>query len=200
MTTSISNRIVLLAAAVFVLTAISAAADAPATPRCLTADFVMTRTLVVLEDEITSRGKLALGGPGVLRWEMTSPSRSVIVVNNGTAWLHYPDMNVTKGFDISSDPVMKVLSEHLLALTAGDFGKMGQLYEISEGEGGARTLIPKQDAVKKVFAQLRVKMGDRGIIDWVEMVSRGGDITRIEFKNVVIDPKLDPSLFEKPAG
>lgn len=175
------------------------AAD-PVAPKRLVADFTMTRTLAVLDDAITSTGELALGGPGLLRWEMKSPSRSVIIVNGGQAWLHYPDLKVTKGFDIGSNPVMKVMSEHLLALTAGDFDKLGELYEIGEAGGGAKKLVPRQAAVRKVFAELRVKIGDRGIISWVEMISKTGDVTRIEFGKVVLDPDLVPSLFEKPAG
>lgn len=166
----------------------------------LSADFVMTRTLVVLSDTISSSGKLTLGGPGLLRWEMTSPSRSVLVVNNGTAWIHYPDMGVTKGFDLSKDPVMKVLSEHLLALTGGQFDKMQKFYEVSDLENGVKRLVPKEKVVKSVFLEIRVKMGARGVASWVEMVSGSGDLTRIVFENVELNPSIAPDLFEKPAS
>jgi len=167
-------------------------------PRRIAADFEMRRTLAALSDAISSSGKLYLGGPGLLRFEMTSPSRSVLVVNQGKAWIHYPDLHVTKGFDLATDPVMKVMSEHLLVLTAGAFDRVSDLYEVSETSSGAKRLVPKQEAVKAVFAEIRVELGDAGVISWVELVSRGGDLTRIEFKNVKVDPTLDPALFERP--
>ena len=172
----------------------------PDPPGRLSADFVMTRTLVVLSDTISSSGKLTLGGPGLLRWEMTSPSRSVLVVNKGTAWIHYPDMGVTKGFDLSKDPVMKVLSEHLLALTGGQFDEMKKFYDVSDLADGAKRLVPGETAVKNVFSEIRVKMGAKGVVSWVEMVSGSGDLTRIVFENVKINPSMAPDLFEKPAN
>ncbi len=172
----------------------------PNPPSRLSADFVMTRTLVVLSDTITSSGKLTLGGPGLLRWEMTSPSRSVLVVNKGTAWIHYPDMGVTKGFDLSKDPVMKVLSEHLLVLTAGQFDRMEKFYDVSDLPNGVKRLVPFEPAVKNVFSEIRVKMGAAGVVSWVEMVSGSGDLTRIAFENVKLNPTPAPNLFEKPAN
>ncbi len=172
----------------------------PDPPSRLSADFVMTRTLVVLSDTISSSGNLTLGGPGLLRWEMTSPARSVLVINKGTAWIHYPDMGVTKGFDLSKDPVMKVLSEHLLALTGGQFDEMKKFYDVSDLADGVKRLVPRETAVRSVFFEIRVKMGARGVASWVEMVSGSGDLTRIVFKNVNLDPSTAPDLFEKPAN
>ena len=95
--------------------------DDHATPRQLTANFEMTRTIKALSDSIRSAGRLYLGGVGLLRFEMTAPSRSVLVVNGDQGWIHYPDMNVTREFELSADPVMRVLAQHMLALTSGDF-------------------------------------------------------------------------------
>jgi outer membrane lipoprotein-sorting protein len=176
----------------------SGAAKAPSR---ISAGFVMTRTLKVLRDSIRSEGRLTLGGPGLLRWEMTKPTRSVLVVNNGSAWIHYPDLGITKGFDLSADPVMKVMSEHLLVITGGRLDSMSKLYEVSQGaEQGVMRLVPRQVEVRAVFASLRVSMAGSGVIRWVEMESSGGDLTRIEFNGVAIDPPQDPSLFEKPAS
>ncbi len=193
-------RLLIVAVALAVIVPGIVSGGEPDPPSRLSADFVMTRTLVVLSDTISSSGKLTLGGPGLLRWEMTSPARSVLVVNKGTAWIHYPDMGVTRGFDLSKDPVMKVLSEHLLALTGGQFDKMKKFYDVSDLADGVKRLVPRETAVKNVFSEIRVKMGARGVVSWVEMVSGSGDLTRIAFKNVKINPSPEPDLFEKPAN
>ncbi|MBW2278826.1 MAG: outer membrane lipoprotein carrier protein LolA, partial [Deltaproteobacteria bacterium] len=111
---------------------LAAAIQAGGSPERIEADFEMERTLEALSDKISSSGKLYLGGPGLLRFEMTEPSRSVLVVNKGRAWVHYPDLDVTKGFDLATDPVMKVMSEHLLVLTAGAFDEIAELYDVSD--------------------------------------------------------------------
>ncbi|MCP4599650.1 MAG: outer membrane lipoprotein carrier protein LolA [Proteobacteria bacterium] len=167
-------------------------------PSKLIAEFTMTRTLSILSDTITSSGKLTLGGPGLLRWETTSPGRSVLVVNKKKAWIQYPDLGVTKKFDIQDDPVMKLLSEHLLALTSGDFSKIELIYEVENQEDNKKRLIPKEPEIKKIFKEMRVELSSTGIASRVEMVSLEGDTTAIAFKNVRLNPQFSLKLFEEP--
>jgi outer membrane lipoprotein carrier protein len=177
----------------------TAAAQPPAAPDRLTADFTMERKLVVLSDTISSSGRLVLGGPGRMRFEMTAPSRSILVIDGGKGWIRYPDLNVTKSFDLGADPVMRVLSEHLLVLTSGDFRKAGAYYDVSDGaKPGEKRLVPKQAEIRALFSEIRVAIGTNGVVSWVELVSAGGDTTRLAFKNVKINPPIDASLFEKP--
>lgn len=188
-----------LALACAALRASPSPADPARAPERLAADFTMTRTLSVLSDAVTSKGRLVLGGPGRLRFEVTEPSRSILVIDSGRGWLRYPDAGVTRGFELGADPVMRVLSEHLLVLTGGDLGRAAALYTVSEGDApGVRRLVPKQPEIAKLFAEMRVAIGDGGIVSWVELVAANGDVTRIAFSNVRVNPALDASLFEKP--
>jgi outer membrane lipoprotein-sorting protein len=190
----------LVAAMLFVLQPRVSAAGEPARPEKLIADFTMKRTLKVLTDTITSSGRLTLGGPGLLRWETMSPGRSVLVINRTTAWIHYPEMDFTRDFNISDDPVMKLLCEHLSALTVQDFDKIREIYEVQDVGEGIKKLVPKGEGLKAVFRQLRVKIDEKGIASRVEITSTSGDVTLIEFENVQINPLLSPELFEKPPG
>jgi outer membrane lipoprotein-sorting protein len=189
----------LLAASLAMLAWASAAQDA-VRPNKLSADFVMKRTLKVLNDEITSKGRLTLGGPGLLRWETLSPGKSVLVINNDKAWIHYPDMGFTRDFSLGDDPVMKLLGEHLSALTLQDFDSIGELNDVTEEQQGIKKLVPKDGGVKSVFEHLRVKIDEKGVASWVEITSASGDVTVIEFENVQLNPKLSTDLFEKPGA
>jgi outer membrane lipoprotein carrier protein len=164
----------------------------------LKADFRMTRTLRVLKDSVQSSGRLVLGGAGLLRWETLSPARSVLIVNGKKGWLHYPDLKVTKGFDVSSDPVMKVLSEHLLALTTGNFEAVSSMYDVQAVDATIKELVPKSGEIEKLFEKMRVKASTIGVISEVVLVSKSGDTTTIVFSNVETNPKLSEGLFEKP--
>jgi outer membrane lipoprotein carrier protein len=186
-----------LCAALAALAANARAGD-PAPPNRLTADFVMERTLKVLSDKVTSSGRMAMGGPGLLRWEMTAPSRSLLLISKGRATIHYPDLGVTKTFDLSVDPVMRVMSEHLLALTAGAWDKLAALYEVTVLNGNVRRLVPREAAVRQVFSEIRVSVGPGGVVSWVELVSPSGDVTRISFSNVRLNPELPPESFVRP--
>lgn len=176
----------------------------PTPPTRLKAEFEMERRLAVLKDSLRSSGVLVLGGAGRLRWETKAPSRSVLIVDGDKAWIHYPDLAVTKSFDIGADPVMKVMSEHLLALSGGDFAKVAELYTVSEAGTGAKKLVPRQESVRQVFRELSVVLTEQGVASRVEIVSKTGDVTVITFRNVKLDdascatPAQCAAFFQKP--
>jgi outer membrane lipoprotein-sorting protein len=198
MTTALRSLLFVAALALAASLAGPASAD-PSRGAGLTADFTMTRTLKVLADSISSSGRIALGGPGRLRFEVTAPSRSILVIDSGKGWIRYPDLNITKSFDLGSDPVMRVLSEHLLVLTQGDFEKAGAYYTVTDAaQKGVKRLVPKQPEVAKLFSEMRVALGADRTVSWVELVSANGDVTRIAFSNVRTSASVDPALFAMP--
>ncbi|MCU0663065.1 MAG: outer membrane lipoprotein carrier protein LolA [Myxococcota bacterium] len=164
----------------------------------LSAHFVMERKMAALSSSVRSEGKVLLGGPGMVRFETLSPSKSILVVNKGKAWLSYPDLKVTRSFELASDPVMQVLTEHILALSAFDFGKLGALYEITDLGGGKKRLLPKQEAVRRVFGELKVALDSRGLATSVEMLSVSGDSTTIRFEKIDTQSNIAPAAFEAP--
>ncbi len=186
---------IMVALTIFVAGVATAGDKAPAR---LSADFTMKRTLAVLEDTLESTGRIAIGGKGLLRWETLAPNKSTLIINGQRAWIHYPEFDMVKDFDLGNDPVMKVMSSHLLSLTSGDFDNIADLYVVEDLEGGKKRLLPKEDAVKKVFQEMRVLMTEKGVAKQVEIVSQGGDVTAIEFRNVLINPDLPAELFTKP--
>lgn len=195
-----SCSVCLFAAAYLAISSTAALAEEPVRPTRLTADFTMKRTLKVLTDTLSSSGKLTLGGPGLLRWETFKPAKSLLVINRDKAWIHYPDMGFTKDFSLSDDPVMSVLCDHLLALTVQDFGAVGRLYDVVDEGGGVKKLSPKDGRIRDVFKHLKVKIDEKGVVSWVEITSVSGDVTRIEFENVRLNPDLEPASFEKPVS
>lgn len=161
--------------------------------------FTMTRSLSLLKDKISSSGKLYLGGAGLLRFETLSPTRSILVVNKGEAWMHYPDLGVTKNFDLSRDPAMAVLSIHLLAITSGDVQAVADAYTVSERTKKSMELIPKEKSIGEIFRSIRVTFDSPDVVSRVDLQSTNGDLTTIEFKNVYIQKSLPAKLFSNPA-
>ena len=164
----------------------------------LKADFVMTRKISVLKAPLTSTGKVMLAGAGRLRFETLSPSRSVIVINENKGWLHYPELGVTKQFDLSTDPVMRLMSEQLAALTSGNFAALEKTYTITDSAAGKKSLVPTAPGIKKLFKVLTVNMTSSGAVSMVEMVSANGDITTIRFENTVFNATLPSASFDTP--
>ena len=196
---SMKIRFLILSAALFLGAAAIAAETAPKTPpAALRADFVMTRSVSALKTDLKSGGRLILGGPGKLRWETLSPAKSLLIINGKQGWIHYPDLQMTKAFDLSMDPVMKVMSEHLSVLTSGRFEDAEAMYDVSPAKDGRRILIPKSTEIKKLFKEMQVLSNTDGTVREVVLISANGDKTTIDFKNIEPNPKLTPDLFAPP--
>jgi outer membrane lipoprotein-sorting protein len=176
----------------------SSSPSSPSPLNALSADFVMTRTISAMKSELESKGRLMLGGKGLLRWETLSPSKSTLVIRRDIAWISYPDLNVTKQFDIAADPVMRIMSEHLLLLTSGRFDDLGTLYDVFVEKDGRRRLLPKSAEIKKIFREMRVTADAVGAVKEVVLVSANGDTTKISFYNIVLNPSFSEDLFLAP--
>lgn len=157
----------------------------------------MVRTMTALRDSVTSTGTLMLGGPGLLRWETTKPSKSILVVNGQKGWIHYPELRITKGFEAGTDPVMALLADHLLAFGMGDFSSLRQWYEIENG-GDVTTLHPKNERIKKLFASMRIVKTKEGVVSQVILMSVNGDMTTIQFSKVKRNPVFPRGTFDAP--
>ncbi len=189
----------LLVSAIITLFSPTASLSDGASFNTLTADFIMTRKVAVLKEALTSKGRLMLAGKGRLRWETTSPGKSVVIINGPKGWLHYPDLDVTKPFDNTSDPVMKLISEQLFALTSGDLRGLTSLYDIAATAPGRKTLTPKDPNISKLFKKLQVEMSQGGVISKVTLISANGDTTAISFENTVKNSRLENALFSAPS-
>lgn len=172
--------------------------SSPPPPAALIADFVMTRTISQLKTDLTSEGRLVLGGKGLLRWETLTPAKSTLIINQGQGWIQYPDLNLTKGFDLATDPAMRVMSEHLSLLTSGRFNDAGDLYEVSPEKDRRRILLPKSAEIKKFFKEMQVALDETGAVREVVLISTNGDKTTIVFRNIKANPKLTDDLFSAP--
>lgn len=162
------------------------------------ANFIMVRKISVLKESVESSGVLVLGGAGLLRWETLKPSKSVLIVNKGNGWIHYPDLDVLKSFDVSSDPVMKTLSEHLLSITRRDFDAISHWYTIKEVDSGEYKLFPKLAQVKRIFRELNVRISKKGLISKVVLISAQGDSTEISFSKIKVNPEIPRGVFQRP--
>lgn len=167
-------------------------------PSTLMADFIMSRSISALKIDLKSEGRLMLGGKGLLRWETLSPAKSTLIIHADQGWIQYPDLDIIKGFDLSTDPAMRIMSEHLSMLTSGRFDDAGALYEVSPEKDGRRVLVPKSAEIKKLFKEMQVTMDTSGAVSAVTLVSANGDITTIVFQNILPNPKLSNELFAAP--
>jgi len=162
-----------------------------AASKSLTADFKQ-----VLIDEAgtpkqTSFGQFFLQRPGKFRWNYTKPFQQEIVSNSGKVWFYDTDLEqvTVKKLDesVGSTPAL---------LLSGDVS-LEKNYNMeaqgSEGDMQWIKLIPKSQ--ESTFKYVLIGL-EKGKLAGMELNDNFGQLTRIYFSNLLINPPIKPTLFE----
>ncbi len=162
--------------------------------------FAQTQTLSaefnqVLSDETgeilqTSQGRFYLSRPGKFKWLYQRPYNQVIVGHSGKVWFYDPDLEQV---------TIKTLDESMgatpaLLLSGGVALDEQFIIENSGGEDGWiwLKLSPKTDQSSFRFVLIGL---DHSQLAGMELYDNFGQITRIEFSQIKLNPALPKDLF-----
>ena len=162
-----------------------------ASSRSLSADFKQ-----VLIDEKgkpvrTSFGVFYLQRPGKFRWDYQKPFSQQIVADKGKVWFYDKDLDqvTVKKLDesLGSTPALLLSGEVSLEdnFTIEGQGKEGDMQWIK--------LLPK--SAETTFKYILIGL-DRDSLGGMELSDNFGQLTRIYFSNVLINPPIKPTLFQ----
>jgi len=162
-----------------------------ASSRSLSADFKQ-----VLIDEKgkpvrTSFGVFYLQRPGKFRWDYQKPFAQQIVADKGKVWFYDKDLDqvTVKKLDesLGSTPALLLSGEVSLEdnFTIEGQGKEGDMQWIK--------LLPK--SAETTFKYILIGL-DRDSLGGMELSDNFGQLTRIYFSNVLINPPIKPTLFQ----
>ncbi|MDD1611707.1 MAG: outer membrane lipoprotein chaperone LolA [Methylococcaceae bacterium] len=162
-----------------------------ASSKSLSADFKQ-----VLIDEKgkpvrTSFGVFYLQRPGKFRWDYQKPFSQQIVADKGKVWFYDKDLDqvTVKKLDesLGSTPALLLSGEVSLEdnFTIEGQGKEGDMQWIK--------LLPK--SAETTFKYILIGL-DRDSLGGMELSDNFGQLTRIYFSNVLINPPIKPTLFQ----
>jgi len=138
----------------------------------------------------TSHGMFFLSRPGKFRWSYKKPFEQEIISNEGKVWFYDVDLEqvTIKKMDksIGSTPALLLSGEIELEknFTLQQQGKDADLQWIK--------LTPKNE--ESGFNYILIGMDENGL-GGMELSDSFGQLTRIYFSDVKINPKLDASIF-----
>jgi outer membrane lipoprotein-sorting protein len=136
--------------------------------RSVKADFLQKRFLQILTKPLLSEGKLFFYVPDSVRWEYLNPLRSVMLQKGSTIQV----------YNFSDGKVFK--------------------HTYSPGPPARIILVPRE-GVNRFIQRIEIVLSMRpGVIDRVEIEEPGDSRTSIEFRNVEINSRISPEVFEKP--
>ena len=152
-----------------------------------------TQTLIEADNEHTRRseGHFYLHRPGRFRWDYTSPDPQLVVADGEQVWLFDPELEqvTVRALDesLSGTPAMLLSGEGRLE----DSFRIGAAYR-EDGTDWVE-LAPLEEAAD--FAAVRVGF-ESGKLAAMELKDALGQTTLIRFSSLVVNPNLDPALFQ----
>ena len=165
--------------------------------KSLTADFKQVLINEAGSPYQSSSGLFYLQRPGKFRWDYLKPFQQQIVSTSGKVWFYDADLEqvTVKTLDesVGSTPALLLSGEISLEdnFIMENQGAEGDLLWIR--------LLPKNKESSFKYIVIGLK---KGVLGGMELSDNFGQLTRIYFSNVVLNPPIKPSVFEfkAPAG
>jgi outer membrane lipoprotein-sorting protein len=158
---------------------------------------VQTKTFSILEEKMTSEGRMFFKQKDKIRWEYTKPYLFEFVMNNNKVMINAEG---TKNImDVSSSKLFSEMSKMIIAGINGsgifDPAKFSFKFMLGTKDNMV-ILSPKQKEIKQLFKVITLcfNLSDY-TINTVEIEELNGDKTLITMKNKQINKELSDEIF-----
>lgn len=173
---------------------IAAAAQAMTTMQC---DFVQTKQLRMLNDKMTSEGRMYYSQKDKLRWEYVTPYQYTFIMNGDRVLLKNRERSDV--IDVRQNKLFREIARIMMSSVVGDCLSDDRTFKTmlttANGEWTA-TLLPQRKDMKQMFQKIILHFDQRqATVSRVELVEKNGDQTTIDLKNIRKNETVAPSLF-----
>ena len=170
----------------------------------LSAVVVQRKRDPLLRDEAVSRGKLWFRKPDLLRWEVESPERRIVVMDGRTVTTYFPERKEAERSGMRDDFAS---SAALGLFESGIFTSLPELerrFQVdlfrSDNEVVLR-LIPRSWMLSRVIASIRIHQDPvEGMPRRIVVEGVRGDRTETTFSGVILNPEFPPDTFTLRLG
>ena len=173
---------------------ISKAAQSMTSMQC---DFVQTKHMKLLKDNMVSYGKMYYQQSSKLRWEYTSPYTYTFILNDSKVLLKKGNRNDV--IDVNQNKMFKEIARMMMNSVVGKCLTDKKDFKISVAETSEQyvaTLLPQKKDMKQMFSKVILYVNKRQLsIAKVEMQEKKGDNTVIELKNIQLNKNINASVF-----
>ena len=164
------------------------------TVRC---DFIQEKHMKILANPLVSKGVLYFKVPGSLRWEYTSPIRSVLLTHKGKTKRFIMRKDSFIGDSSANLQAMGFVLKEITMWLNGRFDENPQ-FTATLKAGHKILLLPKEKSFSMMIQKIELILSDRpGIIKSVIIYESDNSFTKLVFKKTILNDKIDDSMFRK---
>ena len=174
--------------------AITQAASAMKTMQC---DFTQTKHLRMLNDKMTSKGRMYYQQTNRLRWEYTSPYSYTFILNDDKVLLKNAQRNDV--IDVNKNKLFREIARIMMNSVVGASLTDDKSFKSTIATNGSEwtaTLLPQRKDLRQLFQKIILHFNrTNAMVKQVELIERNGDKTVIELNNIRTNEKISADMF-----
>ena len=166
--------------------------------RTLEASFTQRKESLMLVEPEVSEGVVSYQAPDRVRWELSAPTPTVVVIREGEMLTWYRDLGRAELLHVGrqTDQILQYMS------VGGDLETLKQYFTVSvrfpKGDAPYEIdLDPRYERVRKRLAGMHIKL-HRELFVPVELqyTEADGDVTELHFRDIRVNQDLPEERFE----
>ncbi len=174
--------------------AITQAASTMKTMQC---DFTQTKHLKMLNDKMTSKGRMYYQQTNRLRWEYTSPYSYTFILNDDKVLLKNKQRNDV--IDVNKNKLFREIARIMMNSVVGTSLTDDKSFKstiATNGNEWIASLLPQRKDMKQLFQKIILHFNrTNAMVKQVEFIERNGDKTVIELNNIRTNEKISADMF-----
>ncbi len=165
--------------------------------RTIVSNFVQTKHIFVLDNVITSEGKLVFKAPNLVRWEYVKPYLNVAIFKDDQLLVN--NEGKRQNIDLGSNKMFRSLNSLIVNSIKGDMFDESQ-FELAYFKSDDYYLVkfvPKDKRLKNFIASFELKFSKSSAeVDEVKLIEPNDDYTKITFHNKKLNTEVSDADFK----
>lgn len=159
-------------------------------------DFIQYKHMDFLSEDVKTSGKMFFQAPDLVRWEYTDPYQYSVVFKENELLIN--DGGKKSRVDMGNSKLFKKMNELIVNSVKGDmFGNSDfEVRFFKTKEYNKAVFTPKDKKIKEFIASFELLFSkDKAEVVEVKMIEPSQDYTKIQFRNRILNEKIDVSVF-----
>jgi outer membrane lipoprotein-sorting protein len=166
--------------------------------KTIESEFIQVRSISMLTDKVTSKGRFWFKKPNCIRWEYTSPYSYLIIMSRKKVFIK--DDSSKKQFDTQSNKMFKELGVLMLSFIQGNISATENDYTTTYSESSLHyylKMIPLIAKQKETLSQIDLYFDKTNYsVSNIKLTEPDGDYISIDFVNKTLNKDMSDDVFD----